>query len=303
MAPLPRSITIGNFDGVHLGHRALIKRVTELAGNTCTPSVLSFDPHPREFLGIRPIPTRLCSLEEKVRRIKSFGINDVHIQDFDTAFSNLKAEEFLAWLKNTFNPKHIVIGNNFFFGKNRGGNPEVLNEWGQQNGIHVEIFKPIEHDSIIVSSTEIRLHIQSGNIKLANKICGFDYSLPLLTIHGDARGRELGFPTLNAAPPKLSEPASYCLPPHGVYVTKIHIENKVLAGITNFGIRPTFHNATEGEYFETHVLSGWDDRLSSKHFTVDFIDRIRPEKRFSDKDELIQRIQEDIKIARSLHGI
>jgi riboflavin kinase/FMN adenylyltransferase len=123
---------------------------------------------------------------------------------------------------------------------------------------------------------------------------------------GDARGRDLGFPTLNSAPPKLDEQkysAKYCLPPHGVYITRVHMDGKVLPSVTNFGIRPTFHNATEGEYFETYVLSGWDDRLSSKHFSVDFIDRIRPEQRFASKDELIQRIQQDISIARSSHGL
>ncbi|MEZ4814072.1 MAG: riboflavin biosynthesis protein RibF [Bdellovibrionota bacterium] len=300
---MPRSITIGNFDGVHLGHRALIKRVTELSNAQTTPMVLSFDPHPREFLGIRPIPARLCSLEEKKRRINELGITEIHIQKFDKAFSDLSAEEFLKWLRDNFNPKHIVVGTNFFFGKNRGGNTQVLQEWGSQNKIHTEVLQPIEHDSIIVSSTEIRVHIQSGNIKLANKICGFDYALPMTAQHGDARGRELGFPTINSAPPQLESPALYCLPPHGVYVTLLRIENQLFPAITNFGIRPTFHNATEGEYFETHILSGWDDRLSSKHFTVYFLDRIRPEQRYSDKNELILRIQEDIKIARTLHKL
>lgn len=301
---MARSITIGNFDGVHLGHRALIERVIELSsGAPSLPTVLSFEPHPREFLGIRPIPERLCSLEEKKRRINSLGIQDVFIQKFDQAFANLTAEEFLQWLSNEFHPKHIVVGNNFFFGKNRGGNPKVLELWGKKNNIHVEVMEPLQHDNIIVSSTEIRIHIQSGNIKLAQKICGFEFSLPMLIQSGDARGRELGFPTLNSKPPELPTPAKYCLPPHGVYVTRIRVGEKTFPSITNFGIRPTFHNATEGEYFESHVLSEWDECLSSKHLSVDFIDRIRPEQRFSTKEELIQRIQEDIRIAKHLHKL
>lgn len=300
---MTRSLTIGNFDGVHLGHRALIGRVIELSQKKNPTAVLTFDPHPREFLGIRPIPARLCSEEEKKRRILSLGIDEMFVQKFDKDFSNLTAEEFLNWLVSKFDPEHVVVGKNFFFGKNRGGNPQVLLDWGKKSGVHVEVLEPVLHDGIIVSSTEIRVHVHSGNIKLANKICGFDFSLPMDTESGDARGRELGFPTLNSSPPQLSEPAKFCLPPHGVYVTRIRMGEKVLPSITNFGIRPTFHNATEGEYFETHVLSGWEDRLSSKHFTVDFIDRIRAEQRFNNKEELIQRIQEDIRIARSQHSL
>jgi riboflavin kinase/FMN adenylyltransferase len=300
---MARAITIGNFDGVHLGHRALIQRAVELAGVASQAAVLTFEPHPREFLGIRPIPERLCSLDEKQRRIRMLGVDDIIVQKFDAAFANQTAEEFLDQLRKDFLPKHIVVGTNFFFGKNRSGNPKILQQWGQKNNVHIEVMEPLLHDGIIVSSTEIRIHVQSGNIKLANTICGFDFMLPMEVKSGDKRGRELGFPTLNSIPPQLPTPAKFCLPPHGVYITRLRCGEKSFAAITNFGIRPTFHNASAGEFFESHVLSQWDDCLSSEHLSVDFIDRIRPEKRFDSKEALIQQIQEDIRIARLAHGL
>jgi riboflavin kinase/FMN adenylyltransferase len=298
------SLTIGNFDGVHLGHQQLIKRVIELANASGTkPSLLTFEPHPREFLGIRPIPSRICSVEEKLRRIRSLGLENIIIQEFNDAFSNLTAQAFLAWIIKSFNPKHVVVGKNFFFGKNREGNPDLMQAWGEQTGVTLEILEPVLIDNTIISSSEIRRSIKEGEIIRANKLMNFNHRIDCEVVTGDGRGRHLGFPTLNSPLPKQDGKSHLCLPPHGVYITRAHVEEKCFASVTNFGIRPTFHTGTSEEFFETHVLSEWSNRLSFKHLSVEFLDRIRPERRFSSKEQLIEQIQQDIAIAKKFHHL
>jgi riboflavin kinase/FMN adenylyltransferase len=299
------SLTIGNFDGVHLGHQELIKRVLTFSQkNNCLPRVVTFEPHPREFLGIRPIPSRICSLNEKKRRIQHFGISQVEVLNFDEKFSNQSPLDFLNWIKQSYNPLHIVVGKNFFFGKNRGGNTELLSSWGKKEKILIEVIDALKIDSITVSSSEVRHQIQEGKILKANSLLGIPLHFDLEVVSGDHRGRTMGVPTLNSPPPKNSNVASrFCLPPHGVYITRSFIEGRIYASLTNFGIRPTFHTSEEGEFFETHLLNYPSQELSCKRLSVEFLDRIRAELRFSSKEELLQRIQEDIRIARAFHSL
>lgn len=300
------SLTIGNFDGVHLGHQELIKRVLDFAKkNNCEAKLLTFEPHPREFLGIRPIPTRICSLNEKKRRIATLGLNQVEVLKFNEAFSNQSPFEFLNWIKDQYNPKHIVVGKNFYFGKNRGGNVQLLSEWGKKENIQVEIVEALKIDSTTVSSSEVRHQIQEGKILKANALMGLPLHYDLEVISGDHRGRAMGVPTLNSPPPRNQAPSSsrFCLPPHGVYITRSYIDGQSYASITNFGIRPTFHTSEEGEFFETHLLNYPHQELSCKHLSVEFLDRIRAELRFSSKEELLQRIHEDIRISKAFHSL
>ena len=259
------SLTIGNFDGVHLGHQELIKRVLDFAEkNNCEAKLLTFEPHPREFLGIRPIPTRICSLQEKKRRIATLGLTQVEVLKFNEAFSNQSPFEFLSWIKAQYNPKHIVVGKSFYFGKNRGGNIQLLKEWGEKENIQVEIVEALKTDSITVSSSEVRHQIQEGKILKANALMGLPLHYDLEVISGDHRGRTMGVPTLNSPPPRNQAPSSsrFCLPPHGVYITRSFIDGQSYASITNFGIRPTFHTSDEGEFFETHLLNYPHQELS-----------------------------------------
>lgn len=300
------SLTIGNFDGVHLGHQELIKRVLDFAKkNNCEAKLLTFEPHPREFLGIRPIPTRICSLSEKKRRIATLGLTQVEVLKFNEAFSNQSPFEFLSWIKAQYNPKHIVVGKNFYFGKNRGGDVQLLSEWGKKESIQVEIVEALKTDSITVSSSEVRHQIQEGKILKANALMGLPLHYDLEVISGDHRGRTMGVPTLNSPPPRNQAPSSsrFCLPPHGVYITRSFIDGQSYASITNFGIRPTFHTSDEGEFFETHLLNYPHQELSCNHLSVEFLDRIRAELRFSSKEELLQRIQEDIRISKAFHNL
>jgi riboflavin kinase/FMN adenylyltransferase len=255
-------------------------------------------------LGIRPIPSRICSLKEKKRRINLLGISQVEVLNFDEKFSNQIPLEFLAWLKKTYQPRHIVVGKNFYFGKNRGGDTELLKNWGKNENIHIEIVEALKIDDATVSSSEVRHQIQEGKILKANFLMGLALRFDLDVVSGDHRGRTMGVPTLNSPPPLRPNSSSrYCLPPHGVYITRSLIEGQTYASLTNFGIRPTFHTSEEGEFFETHLLNYPHKELSCKSLSVEFLDRIRAELRFSSKEELLQRIQEDIHIARAFHSL
>ena len=299
------SLTIGNFDGVHLGHQELIRRVLSFSTqNNCEAKVITFEPHPREFLGIRPIPSRICSLSEKKRRLTLLGIPHIEVLNFDLNFSNQTPLEFLSFLKKKYNPLHIAVGKNFFFGKNRGGDTEFLKNWGKKENILIEIVEALKVDSTTVSSSELRHQIKEGKILQANSLMGLPLHFDLEVVSGDHRGRTMGVPTLNSPPPQTHEPHSrFCLPPHGVYITRSFIDGQSYASLTNFGIRPTFHTSEEGEFFETHLLNYPHKELSCKHLSVEFLDRIRTELRFSSKEELLQRIQEDIRIAKAFHGL
>lgn len=307
-APSLSALTIGNFDGVHLGHQALITRTIEESQRTsATPALLTFEPHPREFLGARPIPERICSIQEKLKRIESFGIKNITIEKFDKTFANLSAEEFLVSVKKHFSPTTIVVGKNFFFGKNREGTPDLLSKWGKAQNIKISVLEPVIIEGVVVSSSEIRRSIQEGELSRVKNLMGFNHVIECDVVPGDGRGKGLGFPTLNSPLPKLEGISKVCLPPHGVYITRTHLSDQgrpvALPSITNFGIRPTFYEAATNEFFESHVLSGWSDRLSFKHISVEFLDRLRPELRFASKDELIKQIQLDIATANLHHNI
>ena len=300
------SLTIGNFDGVHLGHRALIQKTLALAQIAKTrPSLLTFEPHPREFLKIRPVPRRICSVQEKSRRIKLLGIENMTVQNFDLAFSSLSGDEFLDFVGKTFNPRHIIVGQNFYFGKNRQGDLKLLSAWSISQGIELEIVPPVCLDGNVVSSSEIRRAIESGEIIRASQLMGFTHRIDCEVVSGEGRGKTLGFPTLNSPLPRYPGIGEICLPPHGVYITNLHAGEATYPAITNFGNRPTFHAGSTEEFFETFLLNLNSNQgepcMSFKQVTVEFLDRIRPERRFANKDELIQQIQLDVRLARQYH--
>ena len=304
------ALTIGNFDGVHRGHQVLLQKTIEYSTSKQIESIAyTFEPHPRELLGSRPIPERLCTPEDKIQKLKSFGIQKVHVQTFDRQFSDLTAIEFLTLLKNDFNPRYVVVGENFFFGRNRSGSSLDLINWGKSHQIDIEILPTIEIDGLKVSSSEIRTALNEGLIQKVNKMCGYPYSVSGIQVQGDGRGRVIGIPTLNLSVPRIrkrdSVDISLCLPPHGVYVTLVKIENSTIEypAITNFGIRPTFYKEVGDEFFESHVLIPWVKPMSESKITVKFLDRIRSEQRFASQDELLKQIQIDIAFARSFHAL
>jgi len=295
-------LTIGNFDGVHRGHQALINRVTERKRSmqhnypTIKSVVISFDPHPLELLKAPLIVKRLSLQAAKIKIIEGLGIDWVHLLSFDTELSQKSAQDFFREnLLRQYNPKFIAVGPNFHFGRNREGNPQLLQQWCKMEGIECEILEPIQADGENVSSSRIRKLIEEGQMIQAGRLLGRDYSLTGEVIHGNKQGRLLGFPTANLAP-QTKGIGSPVLPSYGVYLTHSTVEGRTFASVTNVGVKPTVQDSGP-LLLETHLLD-FDGDLYGKQLTVEFRDRLRSEMKFSGLPELIAQIRKDTELAR-----
>ncbi len=293
------ALTIGNFDGVHRGHRALLERVRAYkdshpsrAIRTC---VVTFDPHPVEILRPEQAHLRLCSTTERVKLIKDSGIDEVRIIPFTAEFSRTPAREFFEnVLLQGLNPEYVVVGHNFFFGHNREGTPGKILDWCSEQGIQAEVLGPIEADGTEISSSRIRALLREGHVQAVSRLLGRDYSYTAEVVHGDKRGRQIGVPTAN-----LKAEEKRCLPKNGVYVTVTSTDDgKTFPSVTNVGVKPTLQTGNHELRIETHLLD-FEGDLYGKHLTVEFRDRVRDEMRFASIAELAQQIQNDIAYARS----
>lgn len=295
------AVTIGNFDGVHRGHRALVAAVADWkrahgGGQRAQAAVVTFEPHPIEIIRPGTIVPRLSSPVEKVQLLQGLGVDEVHILSFTPDFAKKGAREFfdeviLGELKADF----VAIGHDFNFGRGREGTPARVLEWCEEEGIEAKLVDPVECDGGVVSSSRIRKLIQEGQLVPAARLLGRDYSITDEVVHGDKRGRLLGFPTANIRPP-MDVSGAPCLPGRGVYLSSATVEGRTFPSITNVGVKPTVSSAGE-TVIETHLLDFQGD-LYGKQLTVEFRDRLRGEKRFSGIEELTQQIQLDILIAR-----
>lgn len=300
---MKRAITIGNFDGVHRGHKALIdavntfKREQLSSGVAWCSMALTFEPHPIEVLrpGVR-VP-RLTTREKKVELLHQSGVDQVEVLEFNDELAQMPAEVFFeSLLINRFNLGFLVVGENFFFGKNRTGTPEVLQKWCSSKSISCKIIPPIQADGATISSSRIRALIEQGQMIPASRLLGRDYSLTGVVVHGDKRGRQLGFPTANVIP-QTQGLGSPCLPAKGVYLSFATLEGRTFPSITNVGVKPTVARAGAPLIVETHLLD-FEGDLYEKLLTVEFRDRLRDERRFGGVEELRQQIQIDTAIAR-----
>lgn len=297
------ALTIGNFDGIHRGHEKLISEVQNFlrtlahaggsstdAGGSSTPSgaVVSFEPHPSFVLTREPVP-RLCTPDEKVALIAKHGLQ-THVIPFTPALSTLSAGEFLEQHIAPLSPRFIVVGTNFYFGKNRIGSPDFIRDWCNKKNILCVIVPPVMADDEPISSSRIRSLLGQGKVNAASRLLGRDFSIRNEVIHGEKRGRQLGFPTANMKP-QMAGDVEKVLPKNGVYFTAVHFEGQVYPGITNVGVKPTIRS--QGELLiETHLLN-FDGDLYGKHLTVEFRDRLRDEMKFRSLEELRQQIQQD----------
>ncbi len=295
------ALSIGNFDGIHRGHLALVHRVVEwkrahFQDNPIKSVVLSFEPHPVEVLKNIHVP-RLMNQANKTKLLHELGIDEVKIIPFTKDFSQTEAPAFFKnILLRDLDPAFVVVGQNFFFGKDRQGTPQKIVEWCQQAGIEAEIFSPIEVDGSIVSSSRIRSLIESGQMAAASRLLGRDYSIEGEVIHGDKRGRQIGFPTANVIP-NINTIGAPCIPAKGVYLSFSTVEGRTFPSVTNVGVKPTVSN-TGQLVIETHLLDFQGD-LYGKLLTVEFRDRLRDEKKFNGLDELTKQIQIDTQTARA----
>jgi len=302
-------ITIGNFDGVHLGHQALLKAIADKKksilqnSSTIEPALqciaLTFHPHPIEILRPETTITRLSSISDKTTLLKQYGIDKVVMIPFNKNLSKVSARDFFEqYIRLPHDPIFLCVGANFCFGNNREGNVEKLKEWCDHANIDFLAMNPISKNSEIISSSRIRKTITQGDLASATELLGRNHFVSGTIIHGDHRGKTIGIPTANLDP-LIDGQYQRALPPTGVYFTRSSIENNSFYSLTNIGFKPTF-GAQSSISIETHMLDFHLGDVYEKRLSVEFLDRLRPEINFSGIDELKQQIQKDILKARLL---
>jgi riboflavin kinase/FMN adenylyltransferase len=287
-------LTIGNFDGVHKGHLALFDKVKERARAIGGQSVvMTFEPHPLKIMRPADGPRLITHTGQKLELIEKAGIDIIVCVSFDRDFATIPARDFITEiLVRKIGIKEIVVGYDYTFGHNRGGDINLLREMGKSLSFIVHIVGPIEIDHILVSSTSIRRMIQEGRLAEAKVLLGRDFEVQGTVVKGhDRGGRLLGFPTANL------NPHGELLPKRGVYAAKLLIDDVLYNGVTNVGYNPTFGDT--GLTVETHVLDYSGD-LVGKTIKVRFIQRLRDEKTFESLEELSGQIARDVAQAKEV---
>lgn len=284
-------VTIGTFDGVHLGHRTVIHRLQEIAHRVNGESVLfTFYPHPRLVLNPQDTSLRLINtLEEKKILLESAGIDHLVVFPFTPEFSQLSYVEFVKTiLVQQMGMKYLVVGYDHRFGRNREGGYEDLKMLGDGLGFHIERLSALNMDAINVSSTKIRKAIEEGDVERANKFLGYRFFLRGDVVTGKKIGHKIGYPTANINPQE-----SYKLIPRdGVYAVEVDIDEERYMGMLNIGIRPTVNNQLSNRTIEVHILN-FDRDIYFKNISLIFHERIRDEQCFGSLDELKDQLHKD----------
>lgn len=286
-------VTIGTFDGVHLGHRKILEQITKSAADlNCESLVLTFFPHPRMVLQEDTEMKQLNTMNEKIALLDNLGVDNLVIHPFDKEFSRLTAEEFVKEvLVGVFKVKKIVIGHDHRFGRNRTANIDDLITFGETYGFEVEQISVEEINEVSISSTKIRNALLEGNVELAADYLGYNYSLTGIVSKGKQLGRTIGYPTANI---QIDE--NYKLIPlNGVYIAKSIIDGKVIYGMMNIGIRPTVDGTTQT--IEIHFFDFKQDLYNQK-ITVSLLKRMRSEQKFESIDALKNQLGVDKAIAQ-----
>jgi riboflavin kinase/FMN adenylyltransferase len=287
--------TIGNFDGMHLGHQKLMRDLVERAVLIgATPTVVTFYPHPLQVLAPDNAPRQIQSLQQKLAVLESLGIQLVIVIPFNHRLAQTSARDFgTKILVEQLQLEEIYVGPNFAFGHRREGSFNLLKEIGADRGFHVGKIHQIQFRGSRVSSTAVRQALVAGQVALARRMLGRPFSLEGEIAHGTATGAELGIQTANL------RTSNEIIPRNGVYATILTVEGKGYKGVTNIGIRPTITGGARDApvSIETHVLDFHRD-IYGKAVTLEFLLRLRSEQRFSDRDALIARIRRDIERAR-----
>lgn len=285
------------YDGVHIGHQAIINQLNALAEEVNGESaLLTFDPHPRMVLQANCDLKFLTPLKEKEEKLSKMGLENLIIHPFTKEFSQLSSVDFVKTLLVEQLQIHtLVIGYDHHFGKNREGNFDQLQELSLIHGFNLVQIQAVEERDVAVSSTKIRRAIEEGNISYANKALNYPYQLSGRVVHGDKIGRTLGFPTANL----LIDPLKL-IPKDGVYAVTVTVRQKEYLGLLSIGFRQTITNAKEHRV-EVHLL-GFDDVIYDEFISLTFLDRIRDEKKFNGLDELILAMNEDRTWAVSKFG-
>jgi riboflavin kinase/FMN adenylyltransferase len=286
-------LTIGVFDGVHLGHKHLISRLKELARKQNVLSgVITFSQHPQEVLSPQTRLPSLTGIEQRLALLQDEGVDIVIPLPFTPQLASLSPEQFLSLLKEYLKMKGLVVGPDFALGKDRQGDTSALRQLGQEMAFSVTVVPPMIIGGEVVSSTAIRKALSIGDMKKAQKLLGRPFRLEGKVVAGDKRGRRLGFPTAN-----LETAPEQALPAGGVYACRAHIGSKVYPAMTNIGSHPTFGGGEQ--LIEVYLLDFRGD-LYGQELAIDIIARLRGEKKFDTPEQLIEQIAEDIKQGKAL---
>lgn len=286
------AVTVGNFDGLHLGHRQILRRVVERAKQTGNlGAAITFDPHPTQFLRPENAPLLITTIAQRLAAFERLGLDAALVLRFDAALAKFTPEEFVAQvLQQTVHAREILVGANFRFGHKHAGDVALLEQLGKRSNFSVEIVPPVEVSGQPVSSTRVREAVQQGHVEEAAQLLGRPFELTGKIVPGEGRGSKIVFPTLNLAPEQS------LLPARGVYATTSQIADGSFPSVTNVGVRPTFNGS--GLTVESHLLdySGEHRRGS---LAVQFLKRLRDEQKFPSVEALRAQISRDIETARS----
>ncbi len=290
----PHAVTIGNFDGLHLGHQAMLARLQDVARARGLPScVLSFEPHPREFFTPEQAPARLSSLREKAECLQRMGIDRLHVFRFDRAFSALSAEAFIEQvLGTTLQARYVLVGDDFRYGAKRAGDFALLKQAGQSLGFDAEFLPTVEVAGERASSTAVRQALAAGELEHAERLLGRPYSISGRVVHGDKLGRDIGFPTANIQlkhnrPPLL-----------GIFAVEVYgLNGEPLPGAASLGKRPTVKNPDAVPVLEVHLFD-FNAEIYGRRVRVDFLHKLRDEEKYPDLDSLVAQIRRDVDHAK-----
>ncbi|MDB9712467.1 bifunctional riboflavin kinase/FAD synthetase [Flavobacteriaceae bacterium] len=284
----PSVITIGTFDGVHIGHKKIINQLTTISSKSNLTSILlSFFPHPKMVLQNDKEIKLINTIQEKEGLLNSLHLDYLIIKEFTKEFSRLSALEFVRdILVNKLNARHIIIGYDHHFGRNRTANIEQLKEFGELYDFKVTEILAQDIDDIAISSTKIRDALINGEIELANKYLGYNFFFNGNVIHGNNIGNTISFPTANI---EVDEPYKL-VPKNGVYIVKTIIDNQITFGMMNIGFNPTFNGKHKS--IEIHFLN-FNKNIYHKNLTIEMISRIRNEEKFNSVEDLKKQLEAD----------
>ncbi len=284
-------LAVGVFDGVHLGHQALIRRlVGDARAAGATPVAATFDPLPAQVLAQDPPQSTLADAPERAALLEHAGARDVIIFTFDTAFSHQSAEEFIKRVTAAGDVQRIVVGPDFQFGHGREGAVPALRTLGEKYRFAVTVVDPISLGGSVISSTRIRQALRQGDLETAQALLGRPYSVAGTIVKGEQRGRALGFPTINVAPPP-----DKLLPHDGIYATWVVLGETRYRAASSLGVRPTFGGGPRK--LEAYILD-FDEEVYGRQATIAFVERLRDEIRFESADALLAQIAKDVEQTR-----
>lgn len=284
--------TIGNFDGVHLGHQDLLGRVMEDARSRGGSSVvLTFEPHPLKILAPDLAPRLILTRKDKLALLRRAGIDYVVVQRFTPSFCALSAHDFVNGYLARLGVETLWVGEDFRFGKDRAGTVKDLTCWGPAAGIRVEVVRAVAESDRAISSSRIRALVEEGRVDAARRQLGRCHFIEGPVVRGHRRGRELGFPTANV------RSRTEVVPANGIYATFARAGGRLMHSVTSIGVNPTF--GPGARTIETHVLD-FDEDLYGRRLQVHFVERLREERKFSSADRLVRQIEEDVANARGI---